>query len=114
MTDHAGWLDSGKGVAPEELAARIAGPSRDSPRESVLLGPGAALTGSARAQLAHDPVRGVAALLSGHPRWLDPALAAIGRRQGDGQALLDAYFTHGERFVERLAGIFARSRDRCA
>lgn len=107
MTDHAGWLDSGEGVAAGELAARIAGSSRASPRESVALSPGAVLMGSARAHLAHDPGRRVAALLCGHARWLDPALADTAARLGDAHALLQAYLALGDELIQRLGGTFA-------
>ena len=107
MTDHAGWLDSRGGFAAEALAARIADPADATQRDSVALRPGAVLAGSPRACVAHDRTRGVAALLCGHARWLDPALAATAARHGNAQALLAAYVEFGEQLIERLAGTFA-------
>jgi len=107
MSDHSGWLDSRNGVAAGELAARSAGEQRASQGDSVALGPGAMLLSGGRARLALDPARGVAALLCGHARWLDSALAATASRQGDAQALLEGYTELGERLVERLGGTFA-------
>lgn len=102
MTDYAGWLDSRGGVA----AARAPAP-RAVPGEAVALGPGAALLSGGRTRLAQDAERKVAALLCGHPRWLDPALATTASRDGDAEALVAAYLTYGEGLIERLGGTFA-------
>jgi asparagine synthase (glutamine-hydrolysing) len=106
MTDHSGWLDS-RDVAAAELAARAAEAQHSRPDAAVAPGPGALLVAGPRAQVAQDPARGMAAMLCGHPRWLDPELAATANRRGDAHALLDAYATLGERLVERLGGTFA-------
>lgn len=102
MTDYAGWLDSPGGVA----AARTLAP-RVLPGDAVVLGPGAALLSGGRAQLAQDAERKIAALLCGHPRWLDPALATTASRDGDAEALLAAYLNYGEGLIDRLGGTFA-------
>ncbi len=107
MTDHAGWLDSRSGIAAGDLATRLAEPQRATNGIAVSLHAGAGLAGGPRARTAQDAARGTAALLCGHPRWRDPALAAIARRQGDAQALLEAYHTLGEQLVEGLGGTFA-------
>ena len=106
MTDHAGWLDSRSDVAADERAARTLA-ARALPGASVVLGTGAALRTEGRAQLAHDAERNVAALLCGHPRWLDRALAITASRDGDAQALVEAYLAYGEQLIERLGGTFA-------
>jgi asparagine synthase (glutamine-hydrolysing) len=106
MTDHAGWLDS-RSDAAADLESRIARPSGGSSRDWVEVRPGAVLMTGARARVAHARTRGVAALLCGHARWLDPARAPSAARAGDAQALLDAYLELGEHLIDKLGGTFA-------
>ena len=106
MTDYAGWFDCSGGVAADERAARTLAP-RTFSGNSVVLGPAGALMSGGRARLAHDDARKVAALVSGHPRWLDAALATTASRDGDAEALVAAYLSYGEGLIERLGGTFA-------
>ncbi|MEM7223925.1 MAG: asparagine synthase-related protein [Pseudomonadota bacterium] len=45
--------------------------------------------------------------IEGHPRWSDPALAAMAAAQGFGAALAHAYRSRGAAFLEVLEGTFA-------
>ncbi len=106
MTSLSGWLDL-RGAAAADGGSRLATRTDAREEQTAVLHAGAALIARTRASVARDVDRGVAAVLTGHPRWLDGALADIALKQGHARALIEAYASMGERLAERLWGTFA-------
>ena len=102
----SGWLDT-RGAAAAGDGSRVAPQTSARGEQTAALHPGATLIGGSRTSVAQDVERGVAAALTGHPRWLDGALADIALKQGHARALIEGYFSMGDRLAERLAGTFA-------
>lgn len=107
MAAIAGWLIPG--WAPTErapLRRAVAGPSGvgDEPREVLTEGAGAL---ACAATVEHDPDSGLVALITGRPRWLDPATAATATAHGDGAALLQAYTRFGTEVPTHVTGELA-------
>lgn len=112
MSSLFGWLNGPS--HPEEAARALAAMLGALPGDPAME-PERAVLHRSGAIAAHARINPVAALRSGalvvglvgRPRWDDPELAAIGRDEGPGAALAEAYRRHGSRCIEKLQGSFS-------